>query len=170
MQSIETTATYDSSNETFIINTPSITSTKWWIAEAGINCNSAVVYAQLIIDNKRYGPHVFFVPIRDPKTLQVLKGLEIGDIGPKISFQGKDNAYIIFNNVRIPRRNMLMKYEVVAKDGSYFIQGDRKISYATMLMTRALIPYSMAYLGTKTSLIATRYSLLRKQFKDAKGQ
>jgi alkylation response protein AidB-like acyl-CoA dehydrogenase len=67
---------------------------------------------------------VFLVPVRDPKTLTTLKGVEAGDIGPKITFQNKDNGYAIFTNVRIPRRNMLMKYHVVSKEGVYSLQGN----------------------------------------------
>ena len=119
-----TTATYDKANETFIINTPEIGATKWWVGDLGLYCNHAAVFAQLIIDGKRYGVHAFLVPIRDPKTLQVFKGIEAGDIGPKYNFQTKDNGYAIFNNYRIPRKNMLMKYHVVSKEGKYSIQGD----------------------------------------------
>lgn len=110
-----TTATYDSSSETFIINTPEVGAAKWWIGDLGLYCNHAALFAQLIINGKRYGVHAFLVPIRDPVTLQPLKGIEVGDIGPKNGFQSKDNGYVIFNNIRIPRKNMLMKYHVVSK-------------------------------------------------------
>lgn len=36
-------------------------------------------------------------------------GIKVGDIGPKLSFDVIDNGYLILNNVRIPRENMLMK-------------------------------------------------------------
>ena len=124
VQNLMTTATYDKAHETFIINTPEIGATKWWVGDLGLYCNHAAVFAQLIIDGKRYGVHAFLVPIRDPKTLQVFKGIEAGDIGPKYGLQHKDNGYAIFNNFRIPRRHMLMKYHVVSKEGKYSIQGD----------------------------------------------
>jgi acyl-CoA oxidase len=31
VQNLETTATYDKNTETFVINTPTINATKWWI-------------------------------------------------------------------------------------------------------------------------------------------
>jgi len=37
-----------------------------------------------------------------------LPGIELGDIGPKIGYNSKDNGYIIFKNVRIPRENMVI--------------------------------------------------------------
>lgn len=165
-----TTATYDASSETFIINTPEIGAAKWWIGDLGLYCTHAAVYAQLIIAGRRYGVHVFLVPIRDPKTMKLLQGIEAGDIGPKIAFNVKDNGYAIFSNVRIPRRNMLMKYHVVSKDGTYSLQGDEKIAYATMLITRSNLTKILANCVSKIATIATRYSVIRKQFKNDKGE
>ena len=81
----------------------------------GVHCTHAAIFAQLIIKGKSFGLHAFLVPIRDPKTFKSLKGIEVGDIGPKQGFNTKDNGYCIFNNVRIPRKNMLMKYHTVSK-------------------------------------------------------
>jgi acyl-CoA oxidase len=36
-----------------------------------------------------------------------LPGMELGDIGPKLGYESKDNGYAIFKNVKIPRRNMV---------------------------------------------------------------
>ena len=44
-----------------------------------------------------------------------MPNVEVGDIGPKIGFATKDNGYLIFNNVRIPRKNMLNKFTKVTK-------------------------------------------------------
>ena len=40
-------------------------------------------------------------------------GVTVGDIGPKFGNIGNDNGYLRFNNLRIPRENMLMKYAQV---------------------------------------------------------
>jgi len=128
------------------------------------------VFAQLIIKGKSYGVHVFLVPIRDPVTMKTYPGVEAGDIGPKLGFQNKDNGFAIFTNYRIPRRNMLMKYHVVSKSGEYSIQGNEKISYATMLITRSGITNTSFYMISKAVTILVRYSLVRKQFKNSKGQ
>lgn len=40
----------------------------------------------------------------------MLKGVEAGDIGPKLGFFRADNGYLGLNNVSIPRNNMLMRY------------------------------------------------------------
>lgn len=57
------------------------------------------------------------IQIRDMDTHRPLPGVEVGDIGPKFGFSSKDNGYLLMKNVRIPRRNMLMRYVNVDKDG-----------------------------------------------------
>ncbi len=60
-----------------------------------------------------------------------------------------------------------MKYTKVTKKGGYEKRGNEKISYATMLIIRSLIPKNAYYQLSKATTILTRYSLVRKQFKDA---
>ncbi len=42
---------------------------KFWSGAAGQIANMSVIWAQLILDGKKYGPHPFVVPLRDPKTM-----------------------------------------------------------------------------------------------------
>lgn len=84
VQGLETTATYDQASKEFIINSPSLTASKWWIGGLGRSADHAVVMAQLQINGRKYGPHPFVVPIRDLKTREPLPGCVIGDIGPKL--------------------------------------------------------------------------------------
>ena len=51
------------------------------------------------------------------ETHRPLAGIEVGDIGPKFGFNDKDNGYCIFNQFRVPRRSLLMKYISVDKNG-----------------------------------------------------
>lgn len=126
------------------------------------------MFAQLFIKGKNHGVHAFVVPVRD-KDHKPYPGLEVGDIGPKLGFNTKDNGYLIMKNYRIPRENMLMKYHKVSKDGTYSVTGSEKITYATMLLIRSTIPYLTVAKSSKAVTILTRYSLYRKQFKDNKG-
>lgn len=64
---------------------------------------------------------------------------------------------------------MLMKYHVVSKEGGYSLQGDEKVSYATMLITRSGITKMLTNAISKITTIGVRYSLLRTQFKNKKG-
>ena len=43
----------------------------------------------------------------------LILGIEVGDIGGKVEWHNIDNGYLILNNVRIPRLNMLMRNAVV---------------------------------------------------------
>lgn len=107
IQGIETTATYDKEKDEFVINTPTISATKFWPGDMGKLSCYAAVYAKLMINGKSHGVQVFLVPTRNPTTWEPLPGLEMGDIGPKFGYNSKDNGYMILRNVRIPRTNLL---------------------------------------------------------------
>jgi acyl-CoA oxidase len=101
--------------------------------------NHAVVFAKLIIDGKTYGVHSFLVQTRDLATWAPVPGVEMGDIGPKFGYNSKDNGYLLFRNVRIPRTNMLKRYSEVDKDGKLILKGDMRTLYGIMLETRVWI-------------------------------
>jgi len=65
VQNLETTATFDKSTDEFVIHSPKPTSTKWWPGDLGLFSTHAAVYAQLIIDGKRYGVMPFMVRLRE---------------------------------------------------------------------------------------------------------
>ena len=83
---------------------------KYWIGAASELANMSTIWAQLIIDGKSYSPHPFIVPLRCKKTHKVLPGITIGDCGPKNGLNYIDNGYIILDNLRLPRVNLLGKY------------------------------------------------------------
>ena len=58
---LETTATYDISTDEFVMHTPTETATKWWPGDMGLFCTHAAIYANLIIDGKKYGVMPFMV-------------------------------------------------------------------------------------------------------------
>lgn len=58
VQGLETLATFDRDTQSFIINSPTLTSAKWWVGGLGTVANHAVVQAQLIIAGKNLGPHL----------------------------------------------------------------------------------------------------------------
>jgi len=59
----------------------------------------AIIWAQLIIDDKSYGPHPFVVQVRDFKTHDLLPHIIIGDCGDKNGLNSMDNGYFILNDV-----------------------------------------------------------------------
>ena len=79
--------------------------------------NYACVFAKLIIDGKAYGVHAFMVQTRNLDTWELLPGIECGDIGPKFGYNSKDNGFMLFKNVRIPRTDMLRRFAEVSPEG-----------------------------------------------------
>ncbi|KAI9250226.1 acyl-CoA dehydrogenase/oxidase C-terminal [Phascolomyces articulosus] len=172
---LQTTATYDEATEEFIINSPDITAAKWWIGGLGVACTHSALQAQLIVKGKNYGPHIFIVPVRSPcnpffslllVNLKPVKGVTVGDIGPKAygGFATTDNGYCIFDHVRIPRDNMLMRFAQVSKEGVYSPPVHSKASYGSMVRLRVGILSDAGWKLAKAATIAVRYCTSRRQF------
>ena len=53
-----------------------------------------------------YGVHTVLVSIRD-RDMCPLPGVTVADMGVKMALNGVDNARLIFDNVRVPRTNLL---------------------------------------------------------------
>uniref|UniRef100_A0A914EM17 Acyl-coenzyme A oxidase n=1 Tax=Acrobeloides nanus TaxID=290746 RepID=A0A914EM17_9BILA len=163
LKKLETTATYDPKTQEFVLNSPTITSTKWWPGNLGKSSNYAVVMAQLYTQGKCHGAHPFFVQLRDLNTHKPLKGITVGDIGPKFGMNTVDNGFLQFDHVRTPRRSMFMKHAKVLPDGRYVPPVHDKLNYSAMVFIRAAIVSGMAYHLLVTSTIAVRYSAIRRQ-------
>lgn len=87
---------------------------------AGKTATHAIVYAQLYTpDGQHHGLNGFLVPIRDTKTLQPFAGVIVGDLGEKIGLNGLDNGFVLFNNYRIPKENLLSRTGDISDDGQY---------------------------------------------------
>ena len=170
VRSLETTATFDPKTSEFVINTPTLTATKWWPGELGFNANHVICYAQLIIGEKNHGVHGFIMQIRDMETNKVLPGMEAGDVGPKYGYNTKDNGFIRFNNVRVGRDSLLGRYAEVTSDGKYIRKGNEKVGYAIMMKNRAHITNHCWKALTMALTIGVRYSLVRTQFEGDDGK
>lgn len=59
--------------------------------------------------NDHHGIHAFLVPIRNDK-MEILPNVRCEDMGHKLGLNGVDNAKLLFDNIRIPRENLLNKY------------------------------------------------------------
>jgi acyl-CoA oxidase len=161
---LETTATYDEAAEEFIIHTPTLTATKWWIGGAAQTCTHAAVYAQLIIKGKRHGVKTFVVQLRDTKTFQLMPGVVIGDCGAKMGRHGIDNGWIQFTHVRIPRSHMLMKHSKVMRDGKYIEPPLAQLAFGALINGRVTMVGDSANISKKALTIAIRYAAVRRQF------
>ena len=161
---IETTSTYDIKNEQFVLHTPNLQATKWWIGGAAHSTTHCAVYARLVVKGKDYGAKVFIVPLRDPATYKLLPGINIGDIGKKMGRDGIDNGYIQFTHVRIPRSYMLMKHSKVSKDGTVTEPAMEQLSYGALIQGRCTMVVDAANIAKKALTIAVRYACVRRQF------
>ncbi|XP_029992440.1 peroxisomal acyl-coenzyme A oxidase 1 isoform X2 [Sphaeramia orbicularis] len=170
LRGLETTATYDPATQQFVLNSPTVSSIKWWPGGLGKTSNHAIVLAQLHTQGNCHGLHAFIVPIRDMNTHDPLPGIVVGDIGPKFGFSEVDNGFLKMDNVRIPRENMLMKYAKVEPDGTYVKPPSAKLTYGTMVFIRSMIVGESARALAKSTTIAIRYSAVRHQSEIRTGE
>lgn len=168
VKGLETTATYNHADQTFIIHTPNKNAQKEYIGNAAVHGQMATVFAKLIIDDHDYGVNAFVVPLRDANGT-VLKGITIGDCGHKMGLNGVDNGTISFDQVVIPKENMLDRFASVNDKGEFEspIPSDNR-RFFTMLGTlvggRIGIPRSALAAAKSGLTIAIRYSDQRRQF------
>ena len=164
VRGLQTTAVYDKKTDSFILNTPTLTSIKWWPGCLGKVATHVVLYAQLLIDEKEYGVNVFILQIRDENHLP-MKGIRLGDLGNKMGDNANDTGFMILENVIIPRTNMLTKYKTVNSEGKYvdLVKSDSKVHYTTMMTARANMVSTSAARLAQCSTIAIRYSAVRAQ-------
>ncbi|MCD0464875.1 acyl-CoA dehydrogenase [Flavobacterium sp. ENC] len=168
VKGLETTATYNHSNQTFTIHTPNKNAQKEYIGNAAVHGQMATVFAKLIIDGHDYGVNAFVVPLRDTNG-NTLPGITIGDCGHKMGLNGVDNGTISFDQVEIPKENMLDRFASVNDKGEFEspIPSDNR-RFFTMLGTlvggRIGIPRSALAAAKSGLTIAIRYSDQRRQF------
>jgi len=161
---LETTATFDQETDEFVINTPHLGATKWWIGGAASTATHAAVFARMIINGKDYGVKTFVVQLRDTKTFTLLPGITIGDIGKKMGRDGIDNGYIQFTFVRVSRAALLMKYTQVSREGVVSEPPLAQLTYGALLGGRTSMVADSSNTAKKALTIAVRYAAIRRQF------
>lgn len=70
--------------------------------------NESIISWQLYTNGENHGIHALLVRIRDD-DLNVMPNVRVEDMGYKLGLNGVDNAKLIFDNIRIPRENLLDK-------------------------------------------------------------
>ena len=161
---LETTATYDPRTQEFVIHSPTLTATKWWIGLAGQTATHAAVFARLIIGATDHGVHTFVVPLRDLATGATLPDVLVGDMGSKMGRNGLDNGWIRFQHKRVPRQAMLMRWAKVSPQGHFTPPPSKQVAYNALIGTRVELFATCATVLKKALTIAVRYSLVRRQF------
>jgi alkylation response protein AidB-like acyl-CoA dehydrogenase len=159
----ETTATFDQENDEFVIHSPTLTSSKWWIGMSGHTATHTVALCNLIIKNERKGLYWFLIPLRSQTTGMLQPGVSAGSLGSKAGRHGLDSGYIQFSKVRIPRENMLMKWATVQKDGTFTQPKNLALSYLTLISERVIFLNLTYYTTSQALTIAIRYNCSRIQ-------
>ncbi|WP_280244878.1 acyl-CoA dehydrogenase [Nocardia abscessus] len=167
---LETTATYDPQTQEFVVHSPTPSARKDYIGGAAEHARMAAVFAQLITGGENRGVHCLLVPIRDENGAD-LPGVTTYDDGLKGGLPGVDNGRIVFDQVRVPRENLLNRYADVAPDGTYSseIENPSRRFFTTLgtLVRGRVSVGGAAAAGARVALsIAVRYALRRRQFSD----
>lgn len=170
VRGLETTATYDPDTDEFIIHSPHRAAGKEYIGNA-LHGRMASVFAQLIVNGENHGVHAILVPLRDEQGKE-LPGIEVQDNGYKLGLNGVDNGRIWFDQVRVPRENLLNRFGDVDENGQYHspIENPSR-RFFTMLGTlvggRVCVPQAGLSAAKSALTIAIRYALKRRQFAPA---
>lgn len=167
LKALETLATWDNTLNEFIINSPTYTSQKCWIGNATCHGTHAIVFANLVYNNVNEGLHPFLVKIRDNGA--VCENVYIEDNGVKKGLNGVDNGIIRFDNLRIPRENLLDKFGYVDDKGNYITDyTDENSRFGQLLSTltggRGTLASGANAITRRVLALSTMYSLQRRQF------
>src|SRR3954452_10835025 len=168
VQALQTTATYDADAREFVVHTPHDDARKDYIGNAARDGRLAVVFAQLITGGEERGVHALLVPIRDEHG-EPCEGVRIEDCGAKLGLNGVDNGRLWFDQVRVPRENLLDKYAQVSGDGTYFsaIENPTRRFFTmigTLIQGRVSVGGASISASKVALTIAVRRALERRQF------
>jgi acyl-CoA oxidase len=168
VRDLETTATYDSIEREFVVHTPSPEAVKDWIGNAALHGRVATVFARLLVAGEDHGVHALLVPIRSEDG-RTMPGVTITDRGPKEGLNGVDNGQISFENVRVPRENLLNRFADVSPEGVYaspIPSADRRFftMLGTLVSGRVSIGAAAVSVSKTALTIGVRYADRRRQF------
>jgi acyl-CoA oxidase len=174
VQAIETTATYDHDTDEFILNSPTVSSSKYWIGALGVWATHALVVARMIIKDQDLGNHLFMVQVRDLETHDLAPDVIIHEQGEKSmgTFASMDNGAMQLRNKRIPRSQMLAGLVSVDRNGNYTKakHTNKKHSYTSMIIIRGLMSEEIGQDVCKAIVIALKYTKFRRQFNSKAGE
>jgi acyl-CoA oxidase len=108
----------------FVIDTPTPGAAKKWISQ-GLMADEAVLFCNLYVNGKSYGPQGFLIALRDDDG-HLLSGITMRDMGKKTVGNDLDNAEITFTKHKVPITALLAKFISVQPDGNVIIPEDSK--------------------------------------------
>ena len=168
VQNVQTRATYEPETQEFVISTPTDEDRKDYIGNAALDGRMAAVFCQLVVGGTERGVHCLLVPIRDEGG-EVCENVRIEDCGHKLGLNGVDNGRIYFDDVRVPRENLLDRYAQVSEDGDYSspIENENRRFFTmlgTLIQGRISVGGAAISAAKTAQTIAIRHGLRRRQF------
>ncbi|UJR20063.1 hypothetical protein I4U23_023196 [Adineta vaga] len=172
LRRLETEAVFDRKTDSFILNTPTLTATKFWPGALARTANYVLLMAQLYTPDRDHscGIQMFLVQIRDLNTHELLPGVETGSISTRFNDCAGDNGYLRLTDVRISRTHMLMKAAEVDRGGHFHHRGDARMLYGAMIHMRIHLSYTFSLSLAQAVTIAMRYSAVRLQGLNPQGK
>ena len=173
VQHLGTTASYDPRTEEFVLVTPDRGAWKDYIGNSAAHATHAVVFAQLVTRGTGHGVHAFVVRIREDDGT-VREGVSIEDDGHKMGLNGVDNGRIAFDDVRVPREDLLDRFAAVDADGTYsspIDDADKRFftMLGTLIQGRISVAGGAVAAARLALTIAIRHAETRKQFQRGDG-
>ena len=171
VKGLTTTATYDHDSKEIVIHSPDYESGKEYIGNA-MHSTMAAVFAQLIVDGENHGVHAILVPIRDEDS-NLMPGVTVKDCGYKMGLNGVDNGRLWFDQVRVPKDNLLNRFGDI--DNGVYTSPLKNPSKRFFTMLGALVVGRICVglagiSASKSALtIAIKYALKRRQFNAKDG-
>lgn len=167
VRDLDTTATYDADADELVIRTPDDGAAKDYIGNAALHGRMATVFGRLRVRELDHGIHAVLVPLRSDDGA-LLPGIRIEDCGLKLGLNGVDNGRIWFEDVRVPRANLLDRFGTI-RDGRYESAikspGRRFFRMLRTLVAGRVSIAAASVSATKVGLsIAIRYADRRRQF------
>eukprot|EP00696_Hemimastix_kukwesjijk_P004521 gnl/Hemi2/1560_TR559_c0_g1_i1.p1 gnl/Hemi2/1560_TR559_c0_g1~~gnl/Hemi2/1560_TR559_c0_g1_i1.p1 ORF type:complete len:684 (-),score=277.56 gnl/Hemi2/1560_TR559_c0_g1_i1:126-2177(-) len=164
---MDTTATYDSATDEFVIQTPNVGAEKNWISFCADQAQVAVVFAQLWVNGVNEGVHGLLCDMRTAKQGPANKGIKVMDMGRKPMMNGNDNGRIAFDKVRVPSVNLLNRYCSI-EGGKYSSQipraRDRFLKVSDQLISGRMCMATLSQHVCRPALLsAVQYSIARVQ-------
>ena len=94
---------------------------------------------------KNEGIHGVLVRCRGD-ALEPVEGVTVEDMGHKMGLNGVDNAKLTFDNVRVPRVNLLNKFSDITPEGE-FVTTIKQVKLGKYIMRDNCIVYSLLKLS-----------------------
>lgn len=126
VSNLQTTIVYDRQSHSFILNSPTPHSCKFWIGNALHAAQVVMVLGRLIVNDVDEGMHWFRVQIRERENGPLLPQVYVTTCDPKGGIHANQVAGIRFCDMKLPLHAMMQRYASVSREGVFTTDTPRK--------------------------------------------